>query len=186
MRLFIAIELNAGFKQELRRLQQLLDRRDSSALRLVDEAQMHLTLKFIGDVDDQLTADLTYALECAAAESAPFEIYLQKCGCFPPRGPARVIWAGVADRDSRLKRLWQKIEEQCELAGVTRETRGFSPHLTLARAKDGAPPSLRQQTEDLAPQEIVQRVSEFALIQSVLERAGARHTVLKHFRLPGG
>jgi 2'-5' RNA ligase len=176
-RLFIAIDLPDAVKDDLTELCYGL-----RGVRWVKRDQLHLTLRFIGDVEDDLLDALSDAL--AQVRAAPFTFHLQGVGQFPPRGVPRVIWAGVKAPPD-LQRLHGQIESALQPLGVEPEDRPFSPHITLARLKESpSPESLRQffgrhihfKTAPIL-------VSRFVLYSSLLAPEGPTYTVEGQFAL---
>ena len=112
---------------------------------------------------------------------APFELRLDLPGRFPERGRPRILWAGIQPSPS-LDTLAAALESAARESGFAPETREFRPHLTLARAKRGPPPTL---PDDLAEplRAPAFAVSEVILFESVLDRSGARYTALARFGL---
>ncbi len=127
MRLFVAIELPADVRDGLSRLCA-----DVPGARWVEPEQMHLTLRFIGEVDGLVQREVAAALECVRAQ--PFTLSLAGVGHFPPRGVPRVLWAGV-ERSDALAALHERVERALVRAGVEPERRRFAPHVTLARLR---------------------------------------------------
>ena len=99
--------------------------------RWIGPENFHITLRFIGDIDDALARDLTVAL--AAVRGTPFEIRLSGIGVFGARRP-RAVWAGV-EACAALTALQQRIEQVCVAAGLEPARRKYTPHVTLARLK---------------------------------------------------
>ncbi|TBV81816.1 MAG: RNA 2',3'-cyclic phosphodiesterase [Desulfobulbaceae bacterium] len=104
--------------------------------RWVPTDQLHLTLRFIGEVDGGLFREIREALLDARASA--FSLRLQGFGCFPPRGPARILWAGVKPKEpvAALYRKTENILVRRSLAPPA--TRKFAPHVTVARLRDVA------------------------------------------------
>ncbi|MDZ7641895.1 MAG: RNA 2',3'-cyclic phosphodiesterase [Desulfurivibrio sp.] len=99
--------------------------------RWVPAEQLHLTLRFIGEVDGGIFKDIRAAL--GDVRSPPFTIKLQGFGCFPPRGPARVLWVGVEPAEP-VTALFKRVEKTLVRPGlVAPEKRKFAPHVTVAR-----------------------------------------------------
>ena len=106
-------------------------------LKWVPPGQLHFTLKFLGEIDPERVPDARAATEAAAGGGpGPFRLALEGLGAFPPRGPARVLWAGCGAGAGDLVALAAAVEEAFAAAGFPPEPRPFAPHLTLARAKD--------------------------------------------------
>jgi 2'-5' RNA ligase len=98
-------------------------------------SNLHLTIKFLGDIPLSSVSDLSAAVGRAAANLPHFSIRLERSGVFPERGPAKVLWLGVNEVSGTLVRLHTALEDECAIAGFARESRPFHPHLTLARVR---------------------------------------------------
>lgn len=133
-RLFAAIDLPETVKDQLAGLCQGVP-----GARWVSREQMHLTLRFIGDVDNQRFEAIRQGLE--RVQAAPFEMALRGVGQFPPRGAARVLWAGVPVSPA-LMALQQQVASTLLDLGLEPEDRPFAPHITLARLKSPPVPLL--------------------------------------------
>ncbi len=144
MRTFIAIDLDAAVREKLADMQDAL-RPKAGRLKWVAPGNIHLTLKFLGDTSAAQAEQVTQALAQLAAEIAPFDIRVEGLGVFGPRGPVRVVWAGITDSQGRLAALQRAVESRIAPLGFPSEDRSFSPHLTLARAgRDRPNPHLRE------------------------------------------
>jgi len=174
-RLFTAIDLPAAIQDRLHQLG-----RQVHGGRAVPANQLHLTLTFIGEVEDRLLQPIQQALATIAAP--PFAIVIEGIGCFPPRGPARIVWAGV-QAPPLLHRLHALIETNLAPCGIAGEQRSYSPHITIARIRTPAA-SVRSfvanhpafMTEEIP-------VKEFVLYSSRLTPQGAIHTVERRYPL---
>ena len=168
-RLFVAVDLPHETKEALRSIC-----RGVPEARWVPLEQLHLTLRFIGDVDDTMFAAIKGAL--AVVKSPPFDIALKGVGHFPPGKRARVLWVGM-ERNETLTRLAQEVELALETAGVSPEERPFSPHITLARFREpsiGGAASFEERHREFALPPFT--VSAFYLYSSILGPKGATHT----------
>ena len=126
-RLFVSIELPDDVKHLLARLSG-----DVPGARWLEADEMHLTVRFLGEVDGLVYEDVLAALD--EVRAAPFELALRGVGHFPPRGEPRILWAGL-DRSEPLRVLHDRVESALVRAGVEADHRKFSPHVTLARLK---------------------------------------------------
>ena len=135
-RLFVALELPALVKQHL-----LMLAGGVPGARWLEEDQMHLTLRFIGEVDGAVMADVTAALSSVEAE--PFEVMLAGVGHFPPRGTPRTLWVGVVD-NPKLMGLRTRIESALAGTGAGRDSRKFFPHVALARLREPKMPKVAE------------------------------------------
>lgn len=183
-RTFIAVELNDDVRGALqRRIARL--QRQLPDVRLADPASLHLTLVFLGELeDDQLSTVIDATLD-AARTARPFSLSLGELGTFGSRRAPRVIWTGVTGEIAPLLALQQRLASGLEAQGFAREERPFSPHLTLARLKQPLAPDIAGQIEALqqAPIPHGERatfpVDEIAIMKSELLRSGARYTQLR-------
>jgi 2'-5' RNA ligase len=184
-RTFLAVELSDAVRsalgREIARLARALPH-----VRWADPAGMHLTLSFLGELDDARLADATAAAIEAAADSQPFTLRLAGLGSFgPPRAP-RVIWAGVGGDVQRLVELQERLAGALEARGFPREQRPFAPHLTLARLKVAPPPAELARLPQLlaAPvASVAWPVDAIAVMKSEPLRPAARYTRLERVLL---
>ncbi len=145
---------------------------------------LHITLKFIGEVEAARVAKLSSAAGAAAEGFKPFRLTIEEAGTFPPRGAARVLWLGVKDTTRQLARLQSRLEQECDAAGFPREPRAFKPHLTLARLrapKDAHALSEAHRHATFGPFHF--QVTELVVIRSELGPGGSRYTPLSRQRL---
>lgn len=133
-RLFIAVDLPEEVADQVARLCIGLP-----AIRWSDPDQLHLTVRFIGEVPHEAFYDIGQGL--GRITLRPFELRLKGLGMFPPRGAPHTLWVGVADSDG-LAQLKRRIDRIVDDAGVEPERRKFQPHVTLGRLRD-APPEQR-------------------------------------------
>ncbi len=185
VRLFIAAELPEVIKAKI--LSSVKNLRSLKLpLKWVEEKNIHLTIKFIGDFRNNKLADLTAAIDRLVDESKirAFKIRIRGIGFFSSHNLLRVIWAGV-EKSSSLESLYQKLEETLERFAVQKENRIFSPHLTLARAKGNIfLKPMQAKIEHLASEDFGEFfVDRFFLFQSELHSQGPVYTILKEFDL---
>jgi len=190
VRLFIAVELPEDWIGAMTRTQAALRRRGLEQLRWVRPEGVHLTLKFLGNVDEQRGGELARAIELAAAGSAPFSLTLSGMGTFGPAARPRVLWAGVTGDVAALARLWQAVEAHIGPLGFPPERERFNPHLTLARVPDHLPrevaAAIAPTLAGMSPQRAAPLiVREIALIRSLLGPGGARYVRLASGPLTG-
>ena len=185
MRLFVAVELDESVKASLRKTQRALAA-FYSAIMWVTSDQMHLTLKFLGEVPDARVEEVNAATERAAQASSPFEIAVNGCGCFPPKGKVRVVWVGVDEPSGALAACSALCETRYAEIGFPREHRAFSAHLTLGRVRDDRTGGeLREAVEGTAIESCRQTADALCVIQSTLTPQGARYTVVSRYPLGG-
>jgi len=170
MRLFVAIDLPEAVKDHLGIICCGVPR-----ARWVLPEQMHLTLRFIGEVDGGLFRDICE--ELAGIHGEIFSLQLEGVGFFPPRGKPRVIWVGLHKLDALL-RLRYRIESRLIALGLEPEARKFSPHITLARLKNTHPAKVGRFLENYGLFcSTPFSVASFHLYSSQLGRKGAVHRI---------
>ncbi|MDZ7338850.1 MAG: RNA 2',3'-cyclic phosphodiesterase [candidate division KSB1 bacterium] len=183
VRTFIAIDIPAAQKEQIATLQGQL-RALGARVTWTRPEGIHLTLKFLGDVDEGQIAQVAEAVGRAARGIEPFEVSIAGTGAFPDFRRPRVLWVGVKEPSGRLKALAQAVELQLQPLGFPREGRDFSPHLTLGRVKDprGVEPVVRalQQTNFVGGSFAVQEV---VVMRSDLKPSGAEYTALHRIAL---
>lgn len=186
MRLFIALELEQLLKDELLGVQGRL-KHFADDLKFTSASQFHLTLNFLGETDASLLEQIQARMKQAASRCSPFEISISGCGCFPPGRAPRVLWAGIAEPTGTLLKLQQELETSLRELGFKTEERAYSPHLTLARVREGrSPHALREATEKLRPVPLSQKVETVHLVQSILKPTGAEYSTVFHSVLGSG
>jgi 2'-5' RNA ligase len=151
-----------------------------SGARWQSDDQLHLTLRFIGEVEGHVAEDIAAAL--ASVHHPRFEIALSRIGSFKRRGQLEVLWAGVTSHDE-LKPLHKKVDQACQRAGLRPEGRAYSPHITLARLKRGAGSisSFVETSCGLESQPFA--VDNFCLYESQLTPEGAVYTIVERYPL---
>ena len=184
LRAFVAFKLPESIMDHARSLQDAL-KGHGLKLKWVKPSNLHLTLKFLGDIPETDAVAIGETVQAAAGDEAPLELTLQGMGVFPGIKRPRVLWTGFGGEVERLKQLQTRIDDQLEVMGHRREKRGFNAHLTLARIKGGLPPRrLLEAIEgvgDFSPQPFSAR--RLILYKSDLRPTGAVYTALKEVEL---
>ena len=180
MRLFVALEIPSEVRKNLATLIESL-RAVSPQARWVRPENLHVTLKFIGEVPETKLASIRGALAGVRSEQA-VALDSRGLGFFPNEKHPRVFWAGI-EASPNLKALAADIDRATEKLGVAREQRPFSPHLTLARFEPPSlPEKLRAAIQENAGCEFgLLRTTQFHLIESKLKRSGAEYTTVESF-----
>ncbi len=167
-RLFIAVDLPEQVRESIRAICN-----DLPEAKWVDLNQLHLTLRFIGEVENGLLLTIREAL--SGVRGNAFSLTLQGVGCFPQKKSPRVLWVGI-DRNDTLNRLACHIEQVLVKIGLEPEQRSFSPHITIARFKDISP---HKAADYLAKNSLFKTgsfpVEAFYLYSSTLTPKGAVH-----------
>ncbi|WP_066698395.1 RNA 2',3'-cyclic phosphodiesterase [Sphingobium amiense] len=173
-RLFVAIRPPAALRSQLLDLMEGVE-----GARWQDDDQLHLTLRFIGEVDRRMAEDIAAAL--TAIRFTSFDAQIHGVGAFDRKGVVDTLWAGVQPRDP-LAHLHRKIDRACVALGLAPEGRAYLPHITLARfGRGGAvvdPFLVRHAALSSAPF----RVDRFTLFESHVGHAGARYEAVADYR----
>jgi len=191
-RAFVALLLDEAMRAsvgaEIERLRPL-----SRAVAWVPAANLHLTLRFLGEVSDVQLGEVEAALGEAAAVTAPFALTLHGLGAFPGLERPRILWVGVADGALAAREAQARVEAALERRGIPRERQAWHPHLTIGRVFDerawrreaGLP--LRQALAAAARRSFGSlAVSHIALMRSDLSPQGARYRELASAELTPG
>ena len=185
MRCFVAIELSKKIRSQLARLQRDLAVADAG-IRWVKPEHLHVTVKFLGEVADSAMRGVCRVIGEAARQCPPFDLRVAGAGCFPPHGPGvRVVWAGLTEPSGELQRCHEWLDAALEPLDVPAESRPFSSHITLGRAKSPRKAAgLRDRLAQLADFDAgVQSVGELVFFESRLQKTGPEYTVLVRERL---
>jgi 2'-5' RNA ligase len=141
IRTFIAVELDPILKHAIAHVQETLQRElhlltPAVRIQWVRTASIHLTLKFLGDIEESQVGGILQALEHAARDHAPFSADVKGFGVFPDLRAPRVLWMGLSGPTERLVRLVGSIDTALRPLGFPVEQKPYTPHLTLARVKE--------------------------------------------------
>jgi 2'-5' RNA ligase len=177
-RVFCAIELPSEVRARAAEHAARLRERTSEVRASWPRAEnLHLTLKFLGEIERSRVEELSNAADRAVQNTRPFNLIIEGAGAFPPRGAPRVIWLGIKDSSDELSRLQSNLEDECAKIGFPREERPFHPHLTLARirASHGARELARLHRET-GFEAIDFPITELVVMRSELGPGGSRYT----------
>jgi len=176
IRTFIAIELPATLKQDVDRLIVTL-KPLGEGVRWVRAANLHFTLRFLGDIEQDMVAKLAERLKGNLSKLKPFPLKLSGLGCFPNMNRPRVIWLGCDGDMEALKNLAYGVESACRDCGFGKADKKFSAHLTIGRIKN--PRSLESFIGRLTDVEFESdefEVSEVVVFKSDLSPRGPTYT----------
>ncbi|WP_003544298.1 RNA 2',3'-cyclic phosphodiesterase [Desulfotomaculum nigrificans] len=178
LRLFIAIDVPDSLKNSLTELQRTIFA--DSSVKLVEQQNLHLTLKFLGETPGDKCPDIVQAMQQTVIGCPPFQLRLHGLGIFPTRGNPKVVWVGIGGARGKLITLQQNLEQNLAGFGFPAEGRKYSPHLTLGRLRE--PLNLNQLQTNIGryrEQEFgAWQVSAIKLMQSTLTKAGPIYKVL--------
>jgi 2'-5' RNA ligase len=182
IRSFVALPSSDDVKSRLGAIQaQLIE--ESAAVKWDTVENFHVTLKFLGNVQQDILRQLAASITPAISEIQSFDLTYTTLGAFPDFDHPRVIWVGAAPNET-LVSLQRQIDLTCERHGFPREARAFHAHITLGRVKGIA--NLRRLTaraKSITFEPIKTHCSEILLIKSELRPAGSVYTTLNSFPL---
>ena len=144
IRSFIAIELPGEIRSDLAQLGDRLMDAKHPFVKWVDFENIHLTLKFLGNVAVNQITEITEAMREAIRGFSPFRLEISGLGAFPRMEQPRVIWVGISGETDKLSELQRRVDSRLVRLGFAGENQSFVPHLTLARVRDGASSSDRK------------------------------------------
>ena len=177
MRTFIAVDLADEVKASISSFLQKIKRTAPGGIRWANPTDFHVTLKFLGEIDETAAGEIGATVRKIAAETPVFSLTAAGTGSFPPhsRRP-RVLWIGL-EESAPLKSLQGRLEDALVPLGFAREERPFHPHLTAARVRsEGLPPRI---LEEFAAGAVTVfgrfDVRELIFYQSLLRPSGAEH-----------
>jgi 2'-5' RNA ligase len=134
IRTFLALDLDASLRDRLAAAARALPEAGSK-IRWVAPENLHVTLKFLGDVPETDVADVCNAIGELAGRVEPFDFDVSHLCCIPPGGKVRMVWADVREPTGRMASVFEQAETALSRLGFPRERRGFRPHITLGRVK---------------------------------------------------
>lgn len=183
VRAFAAIGLDAS-----KNLERFLSRLDGlgSCVRPVRRQNLHVTLKFYGDIDQESATELSRGFDDIARRTRPFDWSLCGTGAFPSIARPSVVWVGARDA-GQLVPLANAVEKLSERLGFPRERRPFHPHVTVARIRCRPPEELKHLVERFAREDFgTQQATQLVLFRSSLERSGSVYEPLHVSRFGAG
>ena len=176
-RCFVAIPLDGAVRADLA---EMMQRVRIDGLRKVPVENLHVTVKFLGDVDDARISEIIDGLTEAARGIGAFELNVEKIVYLPDARRARVL-AVEFDRPAGLMQLVDQIEDMMQVLGFRREGRAYRPHVTVGRFK--RPPRDAPDPESFQAPDAGFTADRLLLMQSILDRAGATYTPLAEVAL---
>jgi 2'-5' RNA ligase len=135
IRSFLAFDIeNETVQKRLAAAQKLLAQTGAD-LKLVEPQNIHMTIRFLGDITPNMAEKIFE--EMKKVQFAPFDAKISGLGVFPDLRYPRVVWAGITEGADQLKSVFSQVEPRLRSLGFTPDSKGFSPHLTIARVKSG-------------------------------------------------
>ena len=184
MRVFLGIPLPSVVQSSLEALQKAFPV-SGPGIRWVDPNQMHITMKFYGEITEQRKRELADRLALITQNQAAVNISLGTVGGFPSSRLPRVLWVGLAEGAEEVTVLAKAIEEESKRLGFKGEERAFHPHVTLARIES---PTISRRIGELSQRMVWEapdgwQAGQLTLYRSTLGSDGSRYEVLENFSL---
>lgn len=178
MRVFLALPLESGVRKQLVGCQEAWAKMIGN-VKWVEQENLHLTLKFLGEVSEQDLVAVKRAAGRVAEEFPPFSVNLSGPGVFPSVRKGRVLWVGLKDEGERLKLMAQRLDAELAPLNFSPGKAGFTPHLTLGRLRQPAAVTIPA----LPVEGVPVRLTEVVLYRSVLTPHGPLYQALAEFGL---
>jgi 2'-5' RNA ligase len=147
------------------------------------DEKLHLTLKFLGDIDDYQLEKLTNAVQKTNKKISNFKLQISETGVFPNERKGRILWLDLKDETGNLLKLNKQLEEECLKIGFPKEKRNFKPHLTIARLREPLKSKgliTKHLQNEFEPVEF--EVSEIVILESKLKPTGSIYSVVLKFK----
>lgn len=186
MRLFVALLLGEWVRAGLARVQAKLAR-SCEMVRWIPSEQLHLTVKFLGEVAESDVTAVSEALARASLRAAPCTMEIACTGCFPSSGPVRIVWAGARDTPKALDQCVETVTSELAQIGFAPERRPWSAHITLGRVRDDRTGGrIRAAVDAMSLEAMEQPVEAVTLMSSVLSAKGPTYAVVSSASLGSG
>ncbi len=186
-RIFVAIDISD--EARIKVADYIEDLRDEfSSLRVGWEKaeKLHLTVKFLGDVDSNELQSLTEAVEKTAQQFSSFNLQISQTGVFPSKRNARILWLGIDDEHGSLQKINDILETECRQKGFVEENRKFKAHLTIGRLREpNKSKELIERHLNKTFAAVKFEVSEIVIYESRLQKSGSIFTKYKNINLQG-
>jgi len=187
MRTFIAIELPEEIREALGKIQEEL-KRSGADVKWVTPKNIHLTLKFLGDLNEKKLPQIKEVLDEVVRNKTTFPIRFSTLGAFPKIDSPRVIWVGIDQGDSETKAIACELEEKIAKIGIPKEKREFSSHITLGRTRsdknlDGLVEEIKKLENLWVGKNPECLIKTITLFQSSLSPLGPTYATLKEASL---
>jgi len=184
MRTFIAVAISSEVREKIAQIQAEFRRGDLD-VKWVEPGNVHITLKFLGEVSEEKLSGVIEKTRLAAAGISNFRVHLSGLGSFPNLKSPRVVWVGVSEGKQELKNLSERIEENLSYIGFAKEKREFSAHLTIGRVRSPkGKEKLVKKIEELENSDVGEfSVDKVLLMESQLSPKGPTYRVIEKINL---
>ncbi len=184
MRTFIAVGISSDAREKIAQIQAEFRKGDAD-VKWVEPENLHVTLKFLGEVSEDKLSGIIEKTRLALSEISNFRVHLSRIGSFPNLKSPRVVWVGTSEGKEGLKKLNEKIEEYLSHLGFPREKREFSAHLTIGRVRSPREKGkLVNKIEELGSTDVGEfSVDKVLLMESQLSSKGPTYRIIEEIHL---
>jgi 2'-5' RNA ligase len=184
MRTFIAVGISSEAREKIAQIQVELRKGDTD-VKWVEPKNLHITLKFLGEVSEDKLSGVIEKTKLAASGISNFRVHLSGLGTFPNLRSPRVVWVGVSEGKTELKNLSERIEENLSYLGFAKEKREFSAHLTIGRVRSPrGKGKLAKKIEDLERCDVGEfSVDKVLVMESQLSSKGPTYRIIEEVNL---
>ncbi len=182
-RTFFAVKISDESRQLMQQIKKDIPELREN-IRIANPKNAHITLKFLGNIAEELIPEIEGTLTLALRNFHSFAYACQGTGVFPRPSRPSVLWLGINDKTRSLQNLYEIINERLVLLGIPEDRRRFKPHLTFGRVKNKRQPVKgldKFLSYDYQP--VINEVTALIFYESQLHPQGAIHTPLKNFKL---
>ena len=184
IRTFIAIEIPETLRQKIAAVQDEL-KKEKGRVSWTKPGKIHLTLKFLGDVEENRIWDVSEAVKKGVGPIKSFNFEVKNLGAFPNIRRPRVLWVGIENPTNQLTKLAQNIEDELNKIGYPKEKLKFSPHLTIGRVKSALNERFIYRIKNMNFEGVEVEVKEILVMKSDLKPTGAIYIPLYKIELKG-
>jgi 2'-5' RNA ligase len=186
IRTFIALELEDSIKDKIKAIQDTIKSSNAIKGSWVSKDNLHLTLKFLGDTKLKYVEGIKQSIKDCLKDQIPIKCLLNRIGCFPNEKSARVIWAGLDDKDNQIANLAKRLENSLFEFGFKKEKRDFKNHITICRPRQIPNPNqlsllIEEINKNIKPLEFT--ISKITFFESQLTPQGSIYTPLSSISL---
>jgi RNA 2',3'-cyclic 3'-phosphodiesterase len=183
IRTFICVDLSSNLKARLDSLTLELQKQSTTRVSWVKATNMHLTLRFLGDVAEDKIPNIQACIEQAGLGVKSFNLSARELGAFPNLNKPRVFWVGIKDLTNTLLPMQKRLEQGLVNAGFGPSDHPFSPHLTIGRVKEGNGQDIASKLSkiEFVPEDF--SVKETILMRSDLKPSGTVYSKLALIKL---
>jgi len=178
VRTFIAFDTPLSLKEEIGKIQSIL-KETRADVRWETDNKFHVTIKFLGDVDENILPTILTTVKNVTERYHPFSIIYQTVGAFPNKNRPRVLWVGCTNTDRQLLDMKNELDEALKPYGFEIEERQFHPHVTLGRVKSPSGiKNLIQTLENVTFEPRQVSISNILVVKSILKPSGSEYSTL--------